>query len=868
VIAALPTLAWEAAADREALGGYEAVDFEWLKRAVIEPARRSGGERTTLANPAQAWLDRLRGLDALAVLGVRLRTPDDLAALHGYVLEPAWRAGTKLLIECPERLTKLDPAYFADPQFEYAHTLERALHAATQLWRGDPVEGTVQVIAPAGSGKTTALIERVVELLRRGVPAGRILGTTFNRDAGVELSERLAAAGVRSVEARTFHSLGLWLLREEGLTRPGGVRQLSLNQWKRLCALAARDTGTWVEAADARASISDIKLGRLATAREFRRDAGEVADGETIARIYALYEAQQVEQGVNDFDDMVMLAVRALRADPQLRARWQGRFSHVLVDEYQDIEPAQELLVRILAAPEDALYCVGDEDQTLYGWRRASVRRMIELDLAYPGLERVSLPHNYRCPPEIVAASARLIGHNRIRFPKTIEPAPGRGACGRDTIVLHQPATQAAGAVRVANALRSSSRGEIVVLARTTNLLRTVALACADRGIRISAPEAVFEPRGARLALEAYLRLCGSPRDARGDDVALACRAPNRGLPYQTEEEVAELLRDGFSFTESLDALEIDHRQRIKLASAGGVLDALATIADAGRFIGYLRGAGGLDAYFAEHEAAFGDTEQVELEALEQAQAEAAGKTVAQYSALLASRTDALRAIRDDEHGIELTTIHRAKGRQWPHVQLFACDEYQLPHHRALDVTDAERAAGEGIEAERRLAYVAFTRAQNSLTLTATGAAASRFLSEAGLEPDQPYQAPPERLPARERAPARSATPAVHAHADPKVAKALGEAERVGLSYALRTAPDRETALEVAATAIERRLVGERTTSERMTVTKLFAAVEQLSDGERAAALDAARVRNDQTLVGRLDVGGQRLLVKTLRGLT
>ena len=193
-------------------------------------------------------------------------------------------------------------------------------------------------------------------------------------------------------------------------------------------------------------------------------------------------------------------------------------------------------------------------------------------------------------------------------------------------------------------------------------------------------------------------------------------------------------------------------------------------------------------------------------------------------------------------------------------MQLFACEEHQLPHHRALEVSAAERAAGEGLEAERRLAYVAFTRAQESLAITATGSAASRFLSEAGLSPEQPYQAPPPRPPARGAAPSQT-------HADPKVARALGEAERVGLSYAIRTAPDRETALELAATAIERRLVGDRTTSERMTVTKLFAAVEQLSDSERAAALAAARVRNDQTLVGRLDVGGQRLLVKTLRGL-
>ena len=101
--------------------------------------------------------------------------------------------------------------------------------------------------------------------------------------------------------------------------------------------------------------------------------------------------------------------------------------------------------------------------------------------------------------------------------------------------------------------------------------------------------------------------------------------------------------------------------------------------------------------------------------------------------------------MRDDEHGIELTTIHRAKGRQWPRVELFACEEGQLPHRRALDVTPEQRAAGEGAEAERRLAYVAFTRAQERLSITATVTAPSRFLTEAGLTPQRPYEPPPPK---------------------------------------------------------------------------------------------------------------------------
>jgi superfamily I DNA/RNA helicase len=857
----VPNLIWTTAAEPAQLEGYERIAFDTLLREVVV---RDGGARTTLATPAAAWLSRVRAAPALAVLGVRLRSVEDLAALHGYVLEPVWRAGTRLLVESDRKLTELD---FDDPWC----TLDRALHAAGQIWRPDPAPrvvapadaggldaeqlravrapiGTLQVIAPAGSGKTTVLIERIRELLRRGAGADRILATTFNRDAGAELSARLQRAGVRGVEARTFHSLGRLLLHEEGLARPGGVRQLSLNQFKRLCALAQRDTGTWVSPADARAAISDIKLGRMQTAREYRRDA----DDETVARIYTRYEA---EQDFDDFDDLVLRAVRALRGDRALRARWQARFEHVLVDEYQDIEPAQELLVRILAAPQDALLAVGDDDQTLYGFRRASVRRMLDLDLAYPGLQRVSLAHNYRCPPAVVEASRALIDRNAVRFPKRIEPAPHRTG---SAIELHEPATAAAGAARIAADLTRRRRGDVVVLARTTNLLRTVALACADAGVRISAPPGVFDPTGARMALEAHLRLCGSPPHARPDDITTAFRTPNRGLPYQAEGHLAELLSAGLSFTEACAALGSDRVQ-----GAGRTLDALAAIRDAQRFIRYLRGRGGLDAYFAEHEDAFGGTEQIELEVLEQSEDEAEGLTVAEYLALLERRTDALHEVRDDEHGIELTTIHRAKGRQWPRVELFACEEGQLPHRRALDVTAAERAAGEGEEAERRLAYVAFTRAQETLAITATVTAPSRFLTEANLQPQRPYQPPAMRTRvvaggAASRGvgagrAAAASSPRAPAHPDPIVARAL----RRGLVPALRGALDRSAALNAAATAIEDKLVGERTRSQTMTVGELL-------DALRTDAITDIR---PTAIVARLNPGAQRTLARALREL-
>jgi DNA helicase-2/ATP-dependent DNA helicase PcrA len=344
------------------------------------------------------------------------------------------------------------------------------------------------------------------------------------------------------------------------------------------------------------------------------------------------------------------------------------------------------------------------------------------------------------------------------------------------------------------------------------------------------------------------------------------CRAPGRGLPLDAEEQVAASLRAGHSFTESFGAVEVAARQRTRLDEAGMTLDVLARITDAGSFVGYLRGPGGLDDYFGEHERAFGGTERIEVEVLEQASREASGKTVAEYAALLQSRTDALAAVRDDTHGIELTTIHRAKGRQWPEVHLFGCEEGQLPHARALEVSPEERAAGEGIEAERRLAYVAFTRAQRRLTLHWTTRVESRFLIEAGLvapvavapatvEPPLP----PPRSGRRPRNRGR--------RRDKRGAQVVAEAERVGLAHALRTAPSLDAAVLGAADVIERQLVGPKTASVRMSVLDLLGAIEQLDERSRTALLRSAGIDNGHRRLSRLHPRTRTRLVGALRDL-
>ena len=303
----------------------------------------------------------------------------------------------------------------------------------------------------------------------------------------------------------------------------------------------------------------------------------------------------------------------------------------------------------------------------------------------------------------------------------------------------------------VARLLAASERGKIVVLARTTRLLRTVAEACVEPGVKISAPEAVFEPRGVRAALEGYFRLFADLEQATAEDVLTVFRNPSRGLPFEHEQTVVDGLRGGLSFTEIAAQLPVSHQNaRYKLEDAARYLDGLRRITDAQHFVRSLRGPGGLDRHFEEYEQLFGGVEAVEMEQLEDAEAEAAGKTVAAYAKLLTDRTEALRSIRDDEHGIEVTTVHRAKGREWPTVVVFALDEGQLPHKKAIEAAtpSAGVADPDAIESERRVAYVALTRAKQHLVLLSSKGTASRFLVEAGVVDTWKKPASPRKQPA------------------------------------------------------------------------------------------------------------------------
>ncbi len=512
--------------------------------------------------------------------------------------------------------------------------------------------GPVLCVAPAGSGKTTTLVARIAWLVDGGADPASITAITFNKRAAEELGERASAAltpldVALPVRVRTFHALGREILRDAGrrveplIDRSDLVAEL----WPRTSMAERGRLDT---------AFSRLKLDLAVSAAEIAADPG----AGPIARAFVTYEETLRERGALDFDDLVRDALVALETDTALLDRWRGRCGHLLVDEVQDVDRSQLRLALLLAEPANRIFLVGDDDQSIYGWRLADVRRVLVIGASLPGLRRVDLEVNHRCPAPVVDRAVRLIAHNVERFDKVIRPradAPG-------SVVLAPDPTDEP--ERTERLMRSwpDDDGTRAILARTNRELRP--------------------------AVVSALRL-GEP-----------FRAPS-----------VELLVDDPALDPLLDRIEVE------TPSSAPLLVRL------GRFrAGLARGS------WTERELA-----------------SALLAWAVPFSDLATFRAgiDAMRArlaeLRRDDARLSLATAHSTKGAEFDHVAVVGLEEGRFPSGRAI--ADAEDA-GRALEEERRLGYVAWTRARRTLTLSYDPAVPSPFLLEAfsaaelGLEGD------------------------------------------------------------------------------------------------------------------------------------
>jgi len=501
--------------------------------------------------------------------------------------------------------------------------------------------GPVLCVAPAGSGKTTTLVARIAWLVDGGTDPATIAAITFNKRAAEELEHRLddalapLAVPSGAVRVRTFHALGREILASAGVpVEPLRDRDEVLREAVPSATAATRrrlDT-----------AISRLKL-------DLRIDPGAIASDPAagpVALAWVAYERVLRATGGLDFDDLVARSLALLERDASVREAWRRRCGHLLVDEAQDLDRSQLDLALVLAAPANRIFLVGDDDQSIYGWRLADVRRVLGLAASLPGLRRVDLVTNYRCPVTVVDRAVRLVEQNTERFAKRIRARSG--ATG--PLVLGADGREETERVRTLLLRWPSDGGTFAILARTNReLLPAVAVA-----IALGRP---FRCVGASLLVE----------DERLD------------------AWLDEVTPDG-------------PRARPLLARLG--------------------------AWRHERSAAdFGDALPAAVLSWGAAQ-----RDLASLRGAIEETRRRLGSLRRDDAPLTLATVHGTKGLEWDHVAVLGMETGRFPSRRAVDEsTEPPRA----LEEERRLAYVAWTRARRSLTLLYDPDVPSPFLLEA-----------------------------------------------------------------------------------------------------------------------------------------
>jgi DNA helicase-2/ATP-dependent DNA helicase PcrA len=521
--------------------------------------------------------------------------------------------------------------------------------------------GPILCVAPAGSGKTTTLVARICWLLSSGAARpGTIAAITFNKRAAVELSERLSSAleplelaggAEAAVRVRTFHALGLEILRDAGRRVEPLVDRLAV-----LRRIAPEVGPAVLRRLDT--AFSKLKLDLGVTAAEVAADD----EPGPIARAFLAYEAELAAEGGLDFDDLVARSLRVLEADDGVLARWRSRCSNLLVDEAQDLDRAQLRIALLLAAPANRIFLVGDDDQSIYGWRLADVRRVLALAEELDGLRRVHLVVNYRCPATVVRRAVRLVEHNVERFAKTIEARP---AAPGPILLVGDAADESVRAGRLlAGWVGADDDRTRAILTRTNRELLPAIAAALDAGVP-------FRPPPVEL-------LIGLPEVDACLDEAAATPSPLPLLARIEAVRAAWAARppDPDAFPEAPRPADV-----------------------AAAVLGWAIPYGSLD----------------ELR-----------------TAVLARRATLAQLSREDAP-LTFATAHATKGLEFDDVAVLGMERARFPSARSLaDAPDPARA----LEEERRLAYVAWTRARRSLTLVYDPANPSSFLLEA-FSPDE-----------------------------------------------------------------------------------------------------------------------------------
>jgi len=587
-------------------------------------------------------------------------------------------------------------------------------------------EGPLLILAGAGSGKTRVIVHRIAHLiLEQGVPAWRILAVTFTNKAAAEMRERVEKllGGGDAPLISTFHSACVRILRRE-IDRLGYSSNFAIYDDKdaeRVLKDIIREHNLDEKKFPPRmfsAAIDDCKnSGRVPA--ELPTDDPV---GEKIAAVYAAYQERLKRCNALDFGDLIMLTVRLFEECPDVLERYRERFHWILVDEYQDTNPIQYRLVRLLAGERRNLCVVGDDDQSIYRWRGADIRNILDFEKDFPGVTVVKLEQNYRSTSTILEAAGRVVAKNRGRKGKTLWTENPSG----DRIVYRRLDNERDEARFVCREIeRQRDRGrtltDMAVFYRTNAQSRVLEDALMGAGISYHMVGGMrFYERMEVKDILAYLKVLDNPLD----EVSLKriINTPPRGIGGATFDRVADLAAErGMPFFEALREASagtlLSKGPRTRLADFVALMDGFAALAPtvtlpelASRIIGET----GYDARLKEERTEEAKDRLANLQellaALEDFEQTSEEKGLSAYLEQVALISDVDRGERRRD-SVTLMTLHSAKGLEFPIAFMTGMEERLFPHVRALD--DPEQ-----MEEERRLCYVGMTRARERLYLS------------------------------------------------------------------------------------------------------------------------------------------------------
>jgi DNA helicase-2/ATP-dependent DNA helicase PcrA len=628
------------------------------------------------------------------------------------------------------------------------------------------LRGPLLVLAGAGTGKTRVVTFRIAELIRHGTKPARILGVTFTNKAAREMQELVGGLLTKGKkedkpELSTFHSLCVRILRRNirALGYPERFAIFDSGDQESLARQVLREIrvdGALLKPSELLSQISSWKSRGLRPADA--SNAAETDKQHLAAMAYRKYQKALKTQGAVDFDDLLLLTQELFETNADVRRSEAARFDHILVDEYQDTNHTQYSIVKALALGHRNLCVVGDDDQSIYGWRGAEVQHILNFRVDWPEAKVVRLEDNYRSTAEILELANRLIRCNKTRYDKQL-----RASKTGDKPRIEQHETEEVEARwTVADIRRQLAENpglnprDFAILFRTNEQPRAFEAELRKHKVpyTLVGSQSFFDRKEVKDIL-AYLKVLAAPQD----EVSLLriINTPPRGISAKTVEAlVGEAVKSGTSLWDVMPrAAEVAGITAAAAASVGRLVRIIGDYRQRlapGKLTAAIRDYIGAVDYRAEIARCYDEEQERDsrLAGVEEIvnglaryeeEARSKAKLETYLDALLLGERD-MQSDKDDQlkgNAVALMTLHSAKGLEFPHVYMVGLEEGILPHHRSLG--DDEKAVDE----ERRLCYVGITRARERLTMSlalsrmkwgkARPTEPSRFLFElAGVE--------------------------------------------------------------------------------------------------------------------------------------